>query len=452
MSSNLIMKLDKPFHLLRCRLVLWYTTVMGLVLGICGFALYEAIARTQWLSLEQEMESTTETLHEQLIPVLRQPGHLDAQVQQRLPGICVIELGCVTPPQEAQQNFLETLRAHQDYLRLLDSTGHLVAYAGDPPINPTFTTTQERWQTVKNSTGDRYRQVSLPLRTEGDIPWGTLQVGHSLQTLDHNLASLRLIFLLGLPLAILLAGGASYWLTHLAMQPTYQSYQQMQQFTADAAHELRTPLASTLATVDSALRLKQMPETEARDLLQIVRRQTLRLTQLAGDLLLLSYADRQALTLEPVRCCLQEIVTDLTEEFGALAVSAGLTLSTEIRISEPLWVLGNGEQLYRLFANLINNAIKYTPKSGSVTVTLDRLDGQALIQVEDTGIGITPEDQSRIFDQFYRVNPDRSRQTGGTGLGLPIALAIAQAHGGSLKVRSKLNEGSTFTVQLPLQP
>ncbi len=120
-----------------------------------------------------------------------------------------------------------------------------------------------------------------------------------------------------------------------------------------------------------------------------------------------------------------------------------------MQAQEPLSVLGNEEQLYRLVSNLMVNAIQATPPEGKVTVVLDSSEEYALIQVQDTGMGIAPEDQSHIFDRFYRVHKDRSRQTGGSGLGLAIAQAIALAHHGSIQVQSQLGLGSTFTVRLP---
>lgn len=154
--------------------------------------------------------------------------------------------------------------------------------------------------------------------------------------------------------------------------------------------------------------------------------------------------------LQRLPCCLNDLISDLVEELAVLALKAKVTLSAKVLVQNPLSVLGDGDQLYRMFSNLIANAIQYTAAGGKVTVILDYSDPHALAQVQDTGIGIAPEHQSRIFDRFYRVNQDRSRHSGGSGLGLPIARAIAQAHHGSLEVQSQLGKGSTFTVRLPL--
>jgi signal transduction histidine kinase len=131
-----------------------------------------------------------------------------------------------------------------------------------------------------------------------------------------------------------------------------------------------------------------------------------------------------------------------------LAIAAEVTLKPEIR-GDNLEIWGDEEQLYRLVSNLIVNAIQYTPKGGSVTVILDCQNTHAIVQVRDTGIGIAPEHQQRIFDRFYRVDSDRSRASGGSGLGLAIASAIGRSHQGSLQLQSELGKGSTFTIRLP---
>ena len=149
-------------------------------------------------------------------------------------------------------------------------------------------------------------------------------------------------------------------------------------------------------------------------------------------------------------CCLNDVISDLVEEFAAMAISAQVKLTSTIRVDEEVNIVGDSEQLYRLVSNLIINAIQYTPPGGKVTVILDRSDHYAITQVEDTGIGIPQNEISRIFDRFYRVNSDRSRHTGGSGLGLAIAKAIVKSHQGSLNVQSEFGQGSTFTIKFPV--
>ena len=148
---------------------------------------------------------------------------------------------------------------------------------------------------------------------------------------------------------------------------------------------------------------------------------------------------------------LHDIVSDVAKELAPLAMAAGVKLITDIRVQQSLEVMGNEQQLYRLVTNLVTNGIQYTAADGKVNLTLDRYQQEALIAIQDTGIGIAPKQQTRIFDRFYRVNSDRSRITGGFGLGLPIAAAIAQAHQGNIHLQSQPGKGTTFTIRLPLK-
>jgi signal transduction histidine kinase len=147
---------------------------------------------------------------------------------------------------------------------------------------------------------------------------------------------------------------------------------------------------------------------------------------------------------------LNDVITDVAEEFAALALSNGIKLIYQIETDEIISVMGEQEQLYRLVTNLVINAIQHSFKGGKVTLVLRRENNKALIEVTDTGIGISEDEQKLIFDRFYRVNKARSRDRGGSGLGLAIAKAIAVAHQGKIKVKSELDKGSTFTVCLPI--
>jgi signal transduction histidine kinase len=150
-------------------------------------------------------------------------------------------------------------------------------------------------------------------------------------------------------------------------------------------------------------------------------------------------------------CCLNDLILDVVESLSVLEMAAPIQLTAQIQVKEPLYVSGDENQLVRLISNLVTNALQYTPAGGKVTVLLTKEEDHALIQVQDTGVGIAPEDQTHIFERFYRVNRDRSRHTGGAGLGLAIAKAIAKTHQGTIQVESELGKGSTFTVQLPLK-
>lgn len=165
---------------------------------------------------------------------------------------------------------------------------------------------------------------------------------------------------------------------------------------------------------------------------------------------MLARMEQRSIPIKFQPCCLNQIIDDLIEEMSPLAIAAEVELSQEVWGHLPLYALGDEDQLYRLVSNLLINAIQYTQKGGQVKIMLKSDDHHALIQIQDTGIGMTLLDQAQIFDRFYRVHIDRSRSSGGSGLGLAIVKAIALAHQGSIKVQSELNRGSVFTVRLPL--
>jgi signal transduction histidine kinase len=191
-------------------------------------------------------------------------------------------------------------------------------------------------------------------------------------------------------------------------------------------------------------------EGEIRETLHSINRQNHRLSQLVKDLLWLSRMDRKIRVKEKKLCCLNDIISDVQEELAALAIAANLTLIKNINVAQPLTIVADEEQLYRLVMNLVSNAIQYSHPGGEVTLILEKSASDAIIQIQDTGIGISPEEQTRIFDRFYRVNSDRSRSTGGAGLGLAIAEAIVKNHNGQIQVQSELGKGSIFTIRLPL--
>lgn len=444
------MNQNQLFQQTRLRLALWYALVMALILSLSGYGIYKAIAHAHWMTLDRELESVAGTLHDSIELKLQQPGRLEPVIEKLLPNICVVGKSCIQQQSNSQRHILSAINQGHYYVRFFDNSGNLFAIAGVYPegLSPVFN--RELWQTLKDNKGKVYHQISLILHTQDNRDWGYIQVGRNLEDFNNYLDAVKLSLTLGSPIIIGLVGLGSWYLAGLAMQPIYRSYRQIQQFTADAAHELRTPLAATQATVESALLLSQLDESESREILKTIQRQNQRLTTLVADLLLLTRLDRQPVIQRDI-CCLNDIINDLIEEFAALAIANNITLTSTVKEAKLLNIIGNEDQLYRLFSNLIINAIQYTSPGGKVTVALERSDRYAVIQVQDTGIGISQPEQTRIFDRFYRVNSDRSRNTGGSGLGLAIAQALVQAHHGSLNVQSELGQGSTFSTKLPLK-
>ncbi len=436
----------KLFRLTRWRLANWYAGVMGIILILSGFGVYEAIDHAHRMAADRELQAIAGRLHDNLEPTLQQPGQVPASAQRFLPDACIRSSQCLnatashSPGDMFQSNY---------FIRLLSPTGDLIALAGLKLQGVALTSPTTEWQYLKDEGSIRYRQITLPLQKPNAPLWGYLQVGSSLEDSDQYLASVRFALFTGFPLALAFVGLAGWWLAGRAMQPIRHSYQQMQQFTADAAHELRTPIAAAQATVESVLDSPHLSETDARETLQVLDRQHQRLSQLIQDLLLLTRLDRQVQTNQNDSCCLQDVVNDIAEELAALALNNKIKLLTNIQVEQSLWVNGNEAQLYRLVFNIVINALQHTPEGGTVTLSLNEQDQHAVIQVQDTGVGIALKYQAKIFDRFYRVNSDRNRQTGGSGLGLAIADAIAQTHQGKITVESHPNQGSIFRIYFP---
>jgi signal transduction histidine kinase len=450
---------NRLFNRTRLQLAGVYALVIGLILGAGGLAIHQIMVQVFWRTLDEEMVTLSGTLHDSLEGVLQQPGVMDPRVENFLPGLCLPQEPCFNQPfhqpshkpDVSHRHTLGLVEQQGYYVRFLSPSGQVVATVGRQPPGLAIAPQGGHMRELQDQQGVRYHQLSVPLKTTTLQPWGYMQIGRSIQEYDDFLGGLRLILFVGLPLLMLCVAAASWWVAGLAMRPIHRAYEQMQQFTADAAHELRTPLAATRASVEASLLLETLPEAEARNTLHIVQRQILRLSQLTQDLLFLARADRQRSALPRKLVSLQELVMDLEEELQPLVIAQDIHLKIEMNEQQPIHVMGDEERLYRLFSNLITNAIQYTPKAGQVTVTVTREERHAIVRVQDTGIGIAAAEQKRIFNRFYRVNSDRSRATGGAGLGLAISKAIVQAHKGSIQVQSQLDRGSIFTVRLPLK-
>ena len=444
------MKQNQLFLKSRWRLASWYAAILSIVLLICALGFYEAVAHAHRITINQELKSVAGTLHDSLLPVLEQPGKIEPEVKELLPNTCLVETGCYNPDR-FQALRLGVIGQDKYYLRLFSLSENLVAVAGMQPELPQVL--DREWETLSDPEGIRYQQVSFLLHTQQGQNWGYLQVGRSLQDFDTYVANVRWLLLLGVPLVVLMVAGVSWWLSGSAIRPIYQSYRQMQQFTADAAHELRTPLAAIQATAQSDLMLPDLSGSQAKETLKSIVRQNKRLSYLVADLLILCRIDGEISTSSSnknrEKVTLANLIIEVEEDLAALAMASEIELTSQIKVSQPIVVLGDRTQLYRLITNLVTNAIQYTPAGGQVIVSLTEEHHRAVVSVRDTGIGISKPEQRRIFDRFYRVNKARSRSKGGSGLGLAIARAIALAHNGSLEVQSEADKGSNFILRLP---
>jgi heavy metal sensor kinase len=225
-----------------------------------------------------------------------------------------------------------------------------------------------------------------------------------------------------------------------------QSFDSMRRFVADASHELRTPIAVIRGEADVALS-QDRPAESYRETLAVILDESRRLSRLVDDLLNLARADAGNVKLQQSDFYFGDLLQDCCRSAQALAGSRGI--SVECRSPEDVQYRGDEELLHRLVMNLLDNAIRHTPKGGRVGVSLEPVNSELRLQISDTGSGIAPEALPHLFDRFYRGDKARSRQDGGFGLGLAIVKWIAESHQGAVAVASTPGTGSTFTVSLP---
>jgi OmpR-family two-component system manganese-sensing sensor histidine kinase len=294
---------------------------------------------------------------------------------------------------------------------------------------------------------------------------------------------------LGIGLMVISVAMSGWFLSGKAMEPVRDSYQRLKQFTADASHELRSPITLIQTNVQVALAELELVEGQAtskyKQQLKVVERLTKRLGRLVDDLLFLARQDSGIVQAGFSQCPLDALLMEVVEEQQLIASEKNIKLSLDLiepsdaqitpeTIEDWFSLQGDWNQLVRLFTNLIGNAVQYTPNGGQVTVELkrtstskelslsplaSRLSPQATrlqVKVKDTGIGIPASALPHLFDRFYRVDPARTHTgikvetTTGSGLGLAIAAAIVANHGGQIHTESTLGQGTTFTVSLPL--
>jgi two-component system OmpR family sensor kinase len=218
-----------------------------------------------------------------------------------------------------------------------------------------------------------------------------------------------------------------------------------QRFVADASHELRAPLTVIRGNLDLLERARDMPPQEQAEVLSAARAEVERMSRLVADLLSLARAD-SGMRLEKAEVELDSVVLEIYQQLLASPTHVRLSLSH----LEPLLVSGDRDRLKQLVLILVDNAIRYTPAGGSVTLSLRPKGDQAVLAVADTGIGIDPKDQPHVFERFYRSERAQEMDPGGTGLGLAIAQWIVDDHGGELDLRSTPGQGTTATIRLPL--
>jgi heavy metal sensor kinase len=226
-----------------------------------------------------------------------------------------------------------------------------------------------------------------------------------------------------------------------------EAFVKERRFVADASHELRTPLAVLQAETSLALE-KPRGQDAYRRSLETVSQEVAYMSDIVGKLLVLARSDAGNEPFNVQEVDLADLITELAQDVGALAQDKGLTL--RFGPMDRISVNGDRVRLRQLFLNILDNALRYTPAGGTITESVVRQGDQAVATIGDTGMGIAKEHLPFIFDRFYRADRVRTDGEGGTGLGLSIATTIAKMHGGTIEVESKVGEGTTFRILLPL--
>jgi heavy metal sensor kinase len=339
---------------------------------------------------------------------------------------------------------------------------------------------------ARTASGQGIRLYVDPFSDETGI--GAIVVGHSTEGVTEVLGNFETILIIAGLATLALAGGGGFFMANRVLKPVERirqtaeaigesdlsrrievgsedelgrlastlnqmigrleaAFSRQRQFTADASHELRTPLAVVQAESTLALRKKRTQDDYRRSL-ELISQEAGHMSAVVGKLLYLARIDAGKDQVNFERINLRELLAELSSDIEVLARERGVEF--KLAPLQDLTVKGDRVKLKQLFLNLLENAIKYTPGGGSVSASIVREDKKAVIAIKDTGIGIAKEHIPHLFERFYRVDKARSRAEGGAGLGLAICKHIAEIHGGRIEVESKVGEGSTFSVFIPV--
>lgn len=298
-----------------------------------------------------------------------------------------------------------------------------------------------------NETGQLNTVMMLSKKIVTDNAVQTLYVGKDVTALYSGLqkATYAQIFL-GV-VALIIASAIGYFMAGRTLLPLKEAYDKQKQFAADASHELRTPLAVVMASADLLLADPSIKNPFLRQVIEDLKSEVKKMTNLVSDLLMVARSDNNALKVKIQRIDLIEILKQVIRTMTPIAEKKNIKLAGEN--FRRVLINADEQRIKQLAIILVDNAIKYTPEGGAVLVRLEKVDNsRAVFAVMDSGIGIAPEDLDKVFERFYRVDKARSREMGGNGLGLAIAAEIIRMHDAKISVASKLGEGTKFTVEL----
>ncbi len=416
----------QPLTALRLRLTAWYVVTLGLILVLLGLGLFVVIRRQFARQLGASLEQAT--LELQRAARIREQEALTAR-------------GSVV-------DAVDELHIPDRDLFLFDTAGTPVK----PSVAPDWIRTAARLAAASGRFDQRRHvrhegnlllhaeRFRLPSRT----PMVTVVVADQVE-LEDQYAALIVSFGGAALAALVLVAAGGYFLSRKSTEPVERNIAQMRQFMADAAHELRTPVAVLRTTAEVTLQQDRGAE-EYRGALGSVEREAERLGGIVDDLLTLARADAGERPIRKQKAFLDDIALDAAEAASALAASKGVVL--DIGEFEQATIDADPTLVRQLVMNLLQNAVKFTPAGGRVRVDVSERDGRPLLVIADTGIGIDPEHLPHVFDRFFRGDPARVRAEG-AGLGLSIAQWIAREHGADIQLTSTPGEGTRAEVSFP---
>ena len=451
------------------RLTLWYLAIFLIAEVIFGVGM--------WLILRQNLFDIADGIIE------GQASDLERFLQARKD----------LPTAQLQAEISEDYRIErsEDYLQISDAGGNSI-YRSQffeehslPPLTPDDLD-RPLYQNRKLG-HERFRLLSKQIEVNGRV--FIVRIGHPMHEETETLDAFRGYLLWFAPLLLLAASAGGYWLSRRALAPVdalartartisghnlssrleplhtgdelqrlsdtlnemlariESAFLRITEFTADASHELRTPIALIHTEAELALR-RSRDEAEYREALRHILLEADRTAKLIEELLSLARSDsgREALDLHPID--LLPTLRESASKWNQVASLHNLEFEQHLEV-QRLPVMGDENALRRVIDILLDNALKYTPAPGKVTLSAEQQPSRVVVIVEDSGIGVAPEDQARIFERFYRIDKARSRELGGAGLGLAIAQWIVQLHKGSITVKSEMGKGSVFQVEIP---
>ena len=452
------------------RLTLWYLAIFALGEVVFGISMWLILRPNLFDLVDDDLENQVEDLKNFLQS--QQAGATLAQLTQQVNAAYSIEHPgdyLVVYAENGGQIYRSAfLQAHSFVLVAPDQVKH-------------------RFFKTRRVEGQPFRFMFDNLNVNGHR--FIVEMGIPADDVVETLHLFRYYMLMFAPLLLLIATGSGYWMSRRALAPVdalvrtareisganldnrlqklstgdelqrlsdtlnemldriESAFLRVAQFTADASHELRTPISLIRTEAELALR-RSRSEAEYNESLRHILLESERTTTLIEQLLSLARADsgRETLRLQPVDLSLT--LASLVEGWQRVAAIRSLQFSHKVDAQES-FVLGDESLLRRLADILLDNAFKYTPSPGWVKLSLERGPESAVLMVQDSGVGIAEEEQSKIFERFYRVDKARSRAQGGSGLGLSIAQWIVVQHRGSITVESRAGSGATFRVELP---